>query len=294
VDLNGFDLTVGGLSDNSGVGTMINNGAGPSVLTIDTRTNNFAAACALMDGASSLGLTKLGAGRQTLNGVNTHTGPTLVQEGVLRINGQITASPVTVSSGGELQGTGTVHSAVTVGSGGRLAPGASIGTLTVNQLLTLEPGSTSIFELTATTNDLVVAAGDVVYGGQLVVTNIGATPLQVGQVFKLFLGFSDGDFDNSASVPIGGGGTATFDPLTGDLTITSVPPPPSLNAARAAGALQFSWMNANGIYRLQSQTNGLDVGISNNWFNYPGGTVSPVTVPIDLSNGAVFFRLIAP
>jgi hypothetical protein len=78
------------------------------------------------------------------------------------------------------------------------------------------------------------------------------------------------------------------------LTITSVPPPPSLNAVRAAGALEFSWTNANGIYRLQSQTNGLDVGISNNWFNYPGGTVSPVTVPIDLSNGAVFFRLIAP
>jgi autotransporter-associated beta strand protein len=291
VDLNGFDLTIGGLSDNAGVGTMVNNGAGPSVLTIDTRTNNFAAACALMDGASSLGLIKLGAGRQTLNGVNTHTGPTLVQEGVLRINGQITASPVIVSSGGELQGTGTIHSTVTVGNGGRLAPGASIGTLTVNQLLTLEPGSTSIFELTATTNDLVVAPGDVVYGGQLVVTNIGAAPLRVGQVFKLFLGFSNGDFDNSASVQIGGGGTATFDPLTGDLTITSVPPPASLHVVRAAGTLQLSWTNVNGIYRLQAQTNGLD---SNKWFDYPGGATSPVTVPIDLSNGSVFFRLVAP
>jgi autotransporter-associated beta strand protein len=291
VDLNGFNLTIGGLSDLAGVGTMVNNGAGPSVLTIDTRTNNFAAACAIVDGTSSLSLTKLGTGRQSLNGINTHTGPTLVQSGVLRIDGQITASPVTVSSGGELQGTGTVHSAVTIASGGRLAPGASIGTLTVNQLLTLEAGSTSIFELNATATDLVVVPADVVYAGQLVVTNIGATPLQAGQVFKLFLGFSSGDFDNSASVEIGGGGNGTFDPATGDLTITSVPPPPSLTAIHAAGALQFSWMNTNGIYRLQSQTNGLDVG---NWFDYPGGAVGPLTVPIDLSNGSVFFRLVAP
>lgn len=291
VDLNGFDLTIGGLSDFAGIGSMINDGPRPSMLTIDTRTNNFSAACALMDGASSLGLTKRGAGRQTLSGINTHTGPTLVQEGVLRIDGEITASPVTVSSGGELQGTGTIYSTVKVESGGRLAPGGPVGTLTFNELLTLEAGSTSIFELTATSNDMVVAAGGVVYGGQLVVTNVGAEPLQVGQVFKLFDGISRGDFDNSASVQIGGGGTAKFDPLTGELTIISVPPPASLNVVRAAGTLELSWTNSNGIYRLQSQTNGLD---PNMWFDYPGGATSPVTVPIDQSNGSVYFRLITP
>ena len=37
-----------------------------------------------------------------------------------------------------------------------------------------------------------------------------------------------------------------------------------------------------------------DVGITTNWFDYPGGTNSPVTIPIDQDNPSVFYRLVSP
>ena len=56
-------------------------------------------------------------------------------------------------------------------------------------------------------------------------------------------------------------------------------------------SLQFSWA---GDFKLQSQSNSLDVGISTNWGDYPDGGSSPVTVSIDAANGTVFFRLVSP
>jgi hypothetical protein len=55
--------------------------------------------------------------------------------------------------------------------------------------------------------------------------------------------------------------------------------------------LQFSW---TGSFKLQSQTNGFNVGISSNWADYPGGGASPVIVPIDATQATVFFRLVSP
>jgi hypothetical protein len=56
--------------------------------------------------------------------------------------------------------------------------------------------------------------------------------------------------------------------------------------------LQLSW---NGLgYRLQVQTNGPSSGLTTNWFDYPGGPSSPVTVPVDSGNGSAFYRLVWP
>jgi AraC-like DNA-binding protein len=41
----------------------------------------------------------------------------------------------------------------------------------------------------------------------------------------------------------------------------------------------------------QSQTNSLNVGLSNNWYTFPGGSTSPVNVTINPTNPAVLFRL---
>jgi hypothetical protein len=65
---------------------------------------------------------------------------------------------------------------------------------------------------------------------------------------------------------------------------------PTLNFARAGDSLQFSWA---GGFKLQAQTNSFSVGLGSNWADYPGGGTSPVTVPIDVTKGVVFFRLIA-
>jgi hypothetical protein len=46
-------------------------------------------------------------------------------------------------------------------------------------------------------------------------------------------------------------------------------------------------------FKLQAQTNSLGVGLSGNWFDYPGGSSSPVNATVTPANPAVFFRLIS-
>ncbi|EPM7327992.1 S8 family serine peptidase, partial [Serratia marcescens] len=75
------------------------------------------------------GLTKEGMGTLVLTGNNTYSGPTLVNQGRLAVNGSVT-SAVSVQSGGIVGGSGTVGS-LTARRGGTVAPGNSIGTLNV-------------------------------------------------------------------------------------------------------------------------------------------------------------------
>jgi hypothetical protein len=64
---------------------------------------------------------------------------------------------------------------------------------------------------------------------------------------------------------------------------------PTLNYTYAAGVLTLTW-NGSGFH-LQAQTNTLSAGLSGVWSDYPNGGNSPVNVPVDGANGAVFFRL---
>ncbi|MDP2146519.1 MAG: S8 family serine peptidase, partial [Pseudomonas sp.] len=75
------------------------------------------------------GLTKQGIGTLVLTGSNTYSGPTLVNQGLLAVNGSLT-SQVTVSNSGVLGGAGSIG-ALNAKSGGTVAPGNSIGTLNV-------------------------------------------------------------------------------------------------------------------------------------------------------------------
>src|SRR5262249_12985825 len=83
-----------------------------------------------------------------------------VSGGTLRVNNShIGGGNYTVNTGGTLGGTGTITPAagasITVASGGSIAPGASIGTLTIDDsnatapALTLSSGATLSFELNA-------------------------------------------------------------------------------------------------------------------------------------------------
>lgn len=73
------------------------------------------------------GLTKRGEGVLRLTGANTYAGPTTIAGGKLVVNGTL-ASAVTVQAAGTLGGSGTVAK---VDNHGVLAPGNSVGTLTV-------------------------------------------------------------------------------------------------------------------------------------------------------------------
>jgi len=77
----------------------------------------------------SSALSKFGAGKLTLTAINPYTGPTFVTGGTLIVNGNNTASNMTIAtSGGTLSGTGEVGN-IYIGLNGILAPGESTGIL---------------------------------------------------------------------------------------------------------------------------------------------------------------------
>ena len=95
------------------------------------------------------GFSKAGAGMLVLTGNNTYTGDTTVTGGVLRVNGSMASSDLTVDQAATLQGTGTVGNTLMRGT---LSPGNSVGTLTVDGDLLLDNGSTYLFEIDAQQN----------------------------------------------------------------------------------------------------------------------------------------------
>jgi subtilase-type serine protease len=103
------------------------------------------------------GFSKAGAGILVLTGLNTYTGDTTITGGVLRVDGSIATSNLTVTSGATLQGVGSVGN---TSMAGILSPGNSVGTLTVNGSLNLLAGSTYRYEIDANQQgDLVVVSG---------------------------------------------------------------------------------------------------------------------------------------
>jgi autotransporter-associated beta strand protein len=92
-------------------------------------------------------LTKQGAGTLTLSGLNTYSGVTTVSAGTLNLTGSAASSAFTLN-GGTLSGSGTVG-ALTVGSGGRLSPGNSTGTLSAGST-TWNGGGAFTWELNQT------------------------------------------------------------------------------------------------------------------------------------------------
>ena len=120
---------------------------------------------------------------------NTYSGPTLVSGGTLEVNSYLGLSPVTVSGTGTLKGIGLIGGAVSVASGGTLAPGTNtIGMLTISNSVTFNPGSKAFFRVNLTNStDKLVVKDTLTYGGTLIITNlISSKPFTNGAMVKLF------------------------------------------------------------------------------------------------------------
>jgi autotransporter-associated beta strand protein len=285
INLNGGTLTVGYLNNGWGFGNnLTNNSQGinfnggilkaatgspyfiqPYVSAvvrsggaiIDDGGYTITVLCSLVDGGGGGGFTKQGSGTLYLNNANTYTGATLVTAGALGLTstGSI-AAPVTVESGAAL-----------------LADGGTIATVYINNTLTLQPGSAVVMKLTPASNDEIAGLTGVNYGGTLVVTNTSGSPLTSGAVYKLFNSASPGS-GNFSSVTILPSGSGTFNPATGELTITSTGAL-LYNAPYISGGnliLTGAGGTAGDGYSLLSSTN-LNIPVAN-WLTNATGTFS--------------------
>ncbi|MGO6848699.1 autotransporter outer membrane beta-barrel domain-containing protein, partial [Rhizobium ruizarguesonis] len=163
---------------------------GAQTLTITNANDTFGG---VIGGTGGLTVT---GGSQTLSGVNTYTGATTVTGGRLAINGSIT-SPVTTSGTGILGGIGTIFGDVT--NAGTMAPGNSIGTLTVAGNYTGSGGTLEIETVLggdASPSDRLVVTGNTAGTTNVAVINLGGGGAQTVEGIKIIDvgGISAGNF----------------------------------------------------------------------------------------------------
>jgi outer membrane autotransporter protein len=111
---------------------------------------------------------------------------------VNNLSGSGTGSgPVSVAALGTLGGTGAINGAVT--NSGKIAPGASIGTLTVNNNVTMNANSHLAIELSGTSADRLVVGGnlDLSAAEFLDVTGSGSGPWVIATYGGTLLGTFD-------------------------------------------------------------------------------------------------------
>jgi autotransporter-associated beta strand protein len=240
-------------------------------------------------------LEKQAAGDLLLTGTHTYTGATTVSAGALIVNGIIGASAVTVTNG-TLGGNGLIKGPVTVQSPGRLAPGASIGVLTISNSLSL--GGVTVMELNAAvrTSDSVRGLTTVTYGGMLTLSNVAGV-ISASNAFKLFSASNyRGAFAALAPASPGPDLAWNTNTLTTDGTLRIVSTlPVAMSNVISSGLVTLAWPSDHIGWRLQTQTNSISVGLSNNWFTLSNSiATNRMTFPINPSAGCVFYRLVYP
>lgn len=231
-------------------GTLEMNGHNVTVDAFDARSGTLRNLGDLNGGGA---LTKTTTGMLAVEGANTWTGETIVNAGTLLVNGTHTGGGAyTVNDGGTLGGEGTITTAgnagVTLAAGGKLSPGDSPGTMTLNLgsgVLNISDGVAAtasealIFEL-GSSSDLISLSGTL---------DIGFEVLEFSDFgFQNIAGFAPGTYTlfNTNNTILGtlgtsltgfvGGYEATLSFANGgqDLILSVVPEPSSFAMATLA------------------------------------------------------------
>lgn len=210
-DLGGVTETIESLSG----GGTVTGSLGGAVLILATSTNNadFSGTIGGPSFNSISYVRKIGSGTQTFSGTNTYSGPVYVNEGTLKVNGSLFGN--VFAAGGRVSGNGQLGF-VEIQSGGTMAPGDGIGTLSVGPLWMDD--STTTFQLEVKLDgtpraDLLNTSEISLGGGPLNVSLQNFNPNQLPQTFlfvnNLFGDPVSGTFGSITGLPAGV--TATID-----------------------------------------------------------------------------------
>lgn len=148
--------------------------------------------------ATSSTLMKTGAGIQKLSGVNTYTGLTRIQEGILVVNGSLPGDLQT-SSLGTLKGNGTIAGSMT--NAGFISPGESIGTLTLGTFIN-NSGTYDVEVNGLGQNDLIDVLGAATLNGGAVVVSSSDGTFRFQQPYTILTAEEGvvGTFTNASSL----------------------------------------------------------------------------------------------
>jgi T5SS/PEP-CTERM-associated repeat protein len=173
---------------------------------------------------------------------------------------------LTIAGNASLQGNGVIRGVVTVASGGKLIPGASVGKMVLSNSPSLQ--GTIILEVSKNgatrTNNQIQVTAPLTYGGALIVTNLGPTPLGTGDRFQLFSAATyAGSFAPLILPPLNSGiGWSNKLLLDGSIEVIVAPQP------------KFSGITVSGTNVILTGTNGLAGA------NYTVLTATDITVPL--------------
>ena len=264
-----------------------------------------------------------GVGTLVLMASNSFTGDLRVQTGSLVLSntasvtkaanivmaggtlnaGLRTDGTLTLASGQNLKGNGTILGIVNSPVNTTVAPGSSstAATLTVGDSTTLR--GTTLMDISKTNTtlaaDKIVVTNSLDLGGTLTVSLTSNTNLVTGDKFTLFSatgGYLHG-FTTVNLPAISGLVWTNMTAIDGTIQVLYAEPSvrPTLTNTVVGNQLTLAWPTNYLSYVLKGQTNPVTVGLLNDpaaWGAVPGVSGNQVTLPIDPANGTVFFRLL--
>ena len=204
--VNGGSTAVGSLS--SGAAAAVTYQLG------DNTANTPVFGGIVQNGGGMVAVTKIGTDTQTLSGVNTYTGPTIVNGGVLVLNGVnngsggytvnnnatlnlggtgnlLSNATVNVNAGGTIARGGTIGGLVTLASGNAAInlQDAAIAALTLTNGLTLNNGNMLSFDLGGSADSIAITGGTYTKNSGTVTVNVTGTGFSAG-IYPLITGGS--------------------------------------------------------------------------------------------------------
>ncbi len=191
LNLNGHNLQINGLSGSANA-IISNSVAGSYTLTFGNNNAGGNYAGVIANTNSTLALTKIGSGLQTLSGTNTYNGNTTISGGTLALGATSSISNsaniwvasgaifdvstvsggFTLATGQNLYGGGTNNGPITTSAAANIYAdvGAGFATNTFNNNLTIAVGSTTYFNLGTNyngANDFISISGSLVDNGSV-------------------------------------------------------------------------------------------------------------------------------